>query len=213
MTFKQFLLTLRARWVTLVLTIVLGVLIAVALSLFLPPRYTATTSMVLDFKGMDPVLGVMLPAQLMPGYIATQVDIIQSHKVAVDVVKALKLADSPAVRQDWLDDTKGKGTIEDWLAELLLKNLDIKPSPESSVLDIVWKGADPQFAALVSNAFAEQYIKTNLQLQVDPARQNAQFFDEQLALLRDNLEKAQAKMNEYQREKGYSSADERLDVE
>jgi chain length determinant protein EpsF len=117
------------------------------------------------------------------------------------------------VRQDWLEDTKGKGTVEDWLAELLLNILDINPSPESSVHDIVWKGADPQFAALVSNAFAEQYIKTNLQLQVEPARQNAQFFDEQLALLRDNLEKAQSKMNEYQRDKGYSSADERLDVE
>jgi chain length determinant protein EpsF len=72
---------------------------------------------------------------------------------------------------------------------------------------------DPQFAAVIANAFADAYIKTNLELRVDPARQTAAFFDEQLKILRENLERTQSRLSEYQRQKGYSSADERLDVE
>jgi len=213
MTFSQFLRILLARWKPLVFTLLATSLTTLAVSLLLPKQYTATTSMVIDFKGMDPVLGILLPAQLMPGYMATQVDIIQSHKVAVDVVGALKLADNAAVREQWRDATEARGTPQDWLADVLLKKLDVKPSRESNVVEISWTGTDPQFAALVANSFSDAYIKTNLELRVDPARQSAAFFGEQLKVLRDNLEQAQGKLSGYQREKGYSSADERLDVE
>jgi succinoglycan biosynthesis transport protein ExoP len=99
MSFGHFLLILRARWKVAVLTVLAVFLATLAASLLLPKKYTATTSLVVDFKGMDPVLGIILPAQLMPGYMATQVDIIQIHKVAVDVVNALRLTASPAARE------------------------------------------------------------------------------------------------------------------
>ena len=213
MTFAQFLSILRARiWVFLgTLTGTIG--IAVLLSLILPAKYTAVTTLVVDGKGMDPVLGIMFPAQLMPGYLATQVDIIQSHKVAVEVVKGLRLSQSPAAREQWQDDTSGKGSIEDWFADLLLKNLDVKPSRESSVVEISFKGSDPNFAAAIANAFAQAYQMTNLELRVEPARQSSAWFEERLQQLRKKLEEAQVKLAEYQREKGFTAMDERLDVE
>lgn len=213
MTFGQFLGILTARWWIAVGTLVLTVATAIAVSLVLAKQYTATTSLVVDFKGMDPILGIMLPTQLMPGYMATQVDIIQSKKVATEVVKALGFAQSPVVRQQWLDDTGGKGTIEDYFADILLKKLDVKPSRESSVIEISFTGTDPRFAAVVANAFADQYRKTNLELRVEPARQNAMWFDERLQKLRKDLEEAQGKLADYQREKGYTAADERMDLE
>lgn len=87
MTFQQFLVILRARYKLIVITLLVTVASTVALSLILPPRYAANTSLVMDFKGVDPITGMVLPAQLMPGYIATQVDIIQSHSVALKAVK------------------------------------------------------------------------------------------------------------------------------
>src|SRR5688572_16656940 len=167
MTFSQFLRVLLARWKALVFTLLGTVLVTLAVSLLLPKQYTATTSLVADFKSMDPVLGVLLPAQLMPGYMATQVDIIQSHKVAVDVVKALKLADNPTAREQWKEATNGLGTPQDWLADVLLKKLDVKPSRESNVVEISYTGTDPQFAAVIANAFSDAYIKTNLEFRVD----------------------------------------------
>jgi uncharacterized protein involved in exopolysaccharide biosynthesis len=48
---------------------------------------------------------------------------------------------------------------------------------------------------------------------VDPARQYSAWFDERLKVLRANLEKAQAKLSAYQREKGIVASDERVDQE
>ena len=52
---------------------------------------------------------------------ATQVDIIQSDRVALRVVRNLKLADNPQVRAEWLEATGGKGSIEAWLVDALQK--------------------------------------------------------------------------------------------
>ena len=213
MTFQQFLVILRARYKLILITLLVTVASTVAISLILPPRYAASTSLVIDYKGTDPVMGMMLPAQLMPGYIATQVDIIQSHSVALKVVKALKLANSPVAKESFIEDTQGKGSIEDWLADLLLKKLDVKPSRESSIVEVIYRNPDPDFAAAAANAFARAYIQTNLELKVAPARETAVWFDGQLKQLRDQFEDAQGRLSKYQKEKGITSTDQRLDVE
>lgn len=213
MTLQQFLVILRARYKLVLLTLLVTVAVTVGASLLLPPRYSAGTSLVIDFKGVDPVLGIMLPAQLMPGYIATQVDIIQSHTVALKVVKAMRLAESAVARDQFLKDTKGRGSIENWLADLLLRKLDVKPSRESSIVEVIYSNPDPDFAAAAANAFARAYIQTNLELKVAPARETAVWFDGQLKQLRDQYEEAQGRLSKYQRDKGITSTDQRLDVE
>src|SRR5260221_3157470 len=56
------------------------------------------------------------------GYMQTQVDIIQSQRVARQVAKDLGLADNPSVIADWKK-SGGKGTPEDWVAQGLLSKL------------------------------------------------------------------------------------------
>jgi polysaccharide biosynthesis transport protein len=213
MNFTQFLLILRARRKIILITLLVTVATTLAVSLLLPKTYKATTSLVLNYKGADPVTGVALPAQLMPGYMATQVDIINSRSVALKVVDDLKLAEAPAVKEQFMDATDGKGTIRDWLADLLLKKLDVVPSRESSVLDISFKGADPQFSAAVANAFAAAYQQTSIQLKVEPSQKASSYFNNQIKVLRERLEKAQNKLSAYQQQHGIVNADNRLDVE
>ena len=50
---------------------------------------------------------------------ATQVDIMTSDRVALRVIRDLKLLDSPQLRQQWQEEAKGQGTIEQWLIDLL----------------------------------------------------------------------------------------------
>ena len=150
----------------------------------------------------------------MPGYMATQVDIITSEQVAQRVVKMLKLDQVPDIQEQWRDATDGgRGTVAQWMAPLLQKKLDVKPSRESNVININFSGADPQFAAAVANAFAQAYIDTSLELKVEPAKQYAAWFDARTKQLRDNLEKAQQALSAYQREKGIVATDERIDYE
>lgn len=208
-----FLLILRARRRILLITFMVVVLATVTVSFLLPKTYTATSSVVLNFKGVDPLTGLALPGQLLPGYMATQVDIISSKNVALRVVDQLKLAQSPAVIDEFNKSTDGRGTVRDWLATLLLKKLDVAPSRESSVIDIIFKGSDPQFVAAVANAFADEYQHVSIQLKVDPMKKAAAYFDDQIKTLRDNVELAQSRLSKYQQEHGIVSLDNRLDVE
>ena len=212
MTFVQFLAILAARkWVAL-LVLLVTVLSTLAISLKLPKQYTASASVLIDLKP-DPVAAIAYSGTASPGFMATQVDIIKSDRVAQRVVSNLKLADNPQVRQQWMDATEGKGKLTVWLADSFQKNMDVVPSRESSVININYRAQDPVFASGLANAFAQAYIETTLQLRVDPARQFSSFFESRAKEARDQLEKAQAKVSAFQASKGIIANDERLDVE
>lgn len=213
MNFSRFLLILRARQKVILITLLVTLLSTIAISLIIPKSYKATASVLLNYKGLDPVTGFSMPGQLLPGYMATQIDIITSKNVALHVVDQLKLAQNPVVIAQFNDDAGGKGAVRDWLADLLLKKLDIVPSRESSVVEISFKGADPQFVAAVANAFADEYQKVSIQLKVDPIKKISSYFDAQTKLLRDAVERAQSRLSKYQQEHGIVSVDNRLDVE
>jgi len=213
MNFTQFLLILKARAKIILVTFGITVMTTLVVSLLLPKSYMATTSLVLNYKGMDPVTGMALPAQLMPGYMATQIDIISSRNVAIKVVEQLKFAESAVAQEQFNDATEGKGDIKAFFADQLLKNLDVKPSRESSVIEISFKGSDPEFAAAIANAFALAYQQTSIQLKVEPAQKAAEFLGDQTKGLRTNLEEAQLRLTKYKQEKGLTSESHNLDVE
>ena len=146
----------------------------VALSLLLPPKYKATAALLIDVKAPDPILGALLPGQMTAAYMATQIDIIQSDRVARRVVTMLKIDENPTARQQWLEETEGKGSIEDYYATLLADKLDVKPSKESNVVNITYKSSEPQFAAAIANAFAQAYIDTNVELRKPIRRSSMQ---------------------------------------
>lgn len=214
MNFSQFLRILQARKKIVLWTFFLVVGTTMAISLLLPKSYTATTSLVVNYKGVDPVTGLATPAQLMPGYMATQVDIISSHAVAVKVVQNLGLTNNAVIKKQFEDEKENSQIkIDDWLADLLVKKLDVKPSRESSMIEISYSGADPQFAAAIANAFADAYQDASLHLKVEPSRKAADYLLTQAQTFRDKLEAAQAKLSKYQQDNGLTSVMENLDVE
>lgn len=213
MRLSQILAILAARrWIAL-WVFFLTVLVTTLLSILLPKTYTASTTVVINAKGADPVTGQMLPAALMPGYMATQFDIIASRNVALKVVDKLQIAQNPTAQAKFQEATDGKGDIRDYYADQFLQGLEVKPSRESSVIEISYRGPDPGFAAALANAFAEAYIQTSLELKTNPAKQASVFFDNQIKGLRADVEKAQARLSAYQNDHGITSSESRLDVE
>lgn len=129
--------------------------------------------------------------------------------------KKAVLADTP---QNEVSATSSGETLEvaspyDWLAGSLGSDLVINPLVDSRIVEVSYYSTDPQVAALLSNRFAEAYIATNLRMVIDPARKTKIWFDEQLTLLRAQLEEAQAKLTAYQQREGIVSSDERIDIE
>lgn len=212
MSFTQFLSILKARKKVALMVLLLTIGVTLLVSFVLPKRYSATASVVIDVKP-DPISAVMYPGMLSPTFMATQVDVIRSDRVALRVAKNLKLTESPVVREQWMSDTKGSGAIEDWLAASLQKQLDVQPSRESNVIAVSYSAPDASFAAALANAFVQAYLDVSLELRVDPAKQYTAFFDTRGKEARDALEAAQAKLSTFQNDKGIIAADERLDIE
>src|SRR5277367_5979472 len=103
--------------------ILVGMLaLAIAASMLLPKRYTGESAVIVDARGIDPLAqqGAM-PAELEANFVATQVDVIESHNVALKVVDRMKLAVDPEVIEKFNSKTSGVGSIRHWEAEELLK--------------------------------------------------------------------------------------------
>lgn len=216
MNFSQLAIILKVRLYLVAVVAIVTLLTAVVISMLMPKNYLATATVLLNYKGVDPVTGTSLPAQLLPGYMGTQAEIIKSKNVAIDVVKRLKLAEIPTIQQDFakaMKGRKGDADINTWLAERLSSKLDVSPSKESSVIAINYKGVEPTFAATMANAFAESYIAMSLKLKMDPAIKASVYLSEQTKVLRDNLQQAQERLSKYQQEHGMTSVQEALDVE
>ena len=202
MNLQQLLLIFKARYKVILVTFLVITLGTLAVSLLLPSRYTATASVVVDARSLDPIGGNLVDGPVTPSYLPTQVDIINSDRTAMKVVKQLRLAENPAVREKWQEDTGGRGNIEPWIADLIQKGLSVSPSSESNVIMLTYSSADPAFSATAANAFAQAYINTNIELKVDPAKQYAEWFVGQNKVLRDNLEAAQQRLADYQKKNG-----------
>jgi polysaccharide biosynthesis transport protein len=213
MTLHQFLLALRARYKIALLIPIFAILAALALTVLTPKKYTAQTSVLVDVRSPDPVAGAAISGIVAPSYMATQVDIIRGDRVAQRVVKMLKLDENPEVKEDWMRATQGRGTFESWLVGALQINLDVRPSRESNVISIAFKGDTPESAANTANSFAQAYLDTNLALKTEPARLYAEWFEEQTKASRVKLEEAQSRLSGFQQKAGIVSSDERADYE
>jgi chain length determinant protein EpsF len=214
MTLSQFLYIIRARWNVALLILVATVGLAVGVSLILPKQYTATATLLVDQMRPDPVAGTPYAANPSPAFMATQVDVLKSERVAQNVVHKLGLANDSEVRELWMKENQGVGNFDAWLVDHIQYWLEVKPSRDSNVISVSFKDADPAKAASIANLFIQSYLDLLLELRVNPAKQYANFFESRAKDLRANLERAQAKLTAYQREKGVVIASEgQIDVE
>lgn len=212
MTFPQLLIILRARYKIILLTLFISVALTVTVSLILPKTYKASTTLLLNFKGTDPVSGQVMPAELASGYMATQADLITSRSVALKVADNMRLSNNPAVLQRFKLGNSN-GSVREYMADSLLKMVEVAPAKESSMLEIVGKGSDPKFAAAVANGFATAYQQLNLQIKITPLQQASKYFAIQVKNLRTDLEVSRNKLSQYQQQHGLVSTDNHLDVE
>lgn len=214
MNLRLFLVIMKSRYLLILFTLAITIATAAVLTMLTPNRYVATASVVLNFNDTNPFeQSSIVPAQLASSYIATQLDIIRSQNVAGKVVDDLRMEDDKYYQETFKSLGGGNGTMRQWLISMLLQNLLIEPSPNSRMVNISYQSGSPKKSADIANAYARSYIATTLELSLEPARRNAAWFDEQIKTMRKRLEDAQARLTNYQQEKGIVAIDERLDTE
>ena len=191
----------------LIASVFVVVTIAAVASSLAPKQYVAELTLVVDFKGGDPLAETALSSPLLSTYVATQREIIASRNVALKVVDALGLAEGASSEYPEIDPRAA-------YVGMVLNPLETSSAVNSNLIKISYRSDDPETAARFANAIGAAYIQTSLELQVDPARRQAAWFDEQVEKLREELAIAQGKLEAYQRDHGVLGVDEdRLDVE
>jgi chain length determinant protein EpsF len=210
MNFSEFLIALRARRKAFAITLAAVILAAVAVALIVPKKYVANATLLMDVRDEQQ----MTPGRLLRdrGYLTTQMELIRSGRVAGQVVRDLKLAAKPGVREAWEQATGGAIPIEDWLATGLIDKLRVDVVA-GNVLNVQFSSSDPKHATAVANGFAKAYHDTALSLRTEPTREAASWFEGQLKSMRAQLTEAQSKVAGFQKAKGITSTEERSDIE
>jgi len=198
---SQILLILwRRSWIVL-LTLLVASVVAIGVLLFVPGRYDAIATASIDPAGVDPVTeserstGAMIA--LMQG---NMLQLVQSQRVAVDVVKRLNMAANPRIQEEYRASASfGRESIEDWTAGRLLKTVDPKFLFGSNVLTIKYKSGDPNQAALVANAFLAATIDATVAVKAASGEQTARWFAPQIDELRGEVAQAREALENYQK--------------
>lgn len=207
MNLTQFLSILRARRMLFLGIFLTTIALALAWVLLRPSYYTARAPILVDIRSQDPLAQPTYQNIVPASYMATQIDIARSDRVAERVVDMLALEKDPKAVEDWKKATGGRGNMKAWLASDLQTGLEVKPARESNIINVTWTGRSPQEAAKVANAFSQAYLDIALDIKTDPAKKYASWFDEQLKFARDRLEQAQGRLTAYQQKTGVISAD------
>lgn len=212
MSLHQFFSILLARRRLAGLILLATLALAVVWIVLRPTYYTARAPVLVDVR-TDPTGASAIQGMVAPSFMATQIDIVRSDRVAQRVVEMLRIDKEPAEMERWRDATDGKGSPQAWFARELQEGLDVKPARESNIINISYKATSAADAAKVANAFAQAYLDTSLELKTDPARGYAAWFEDQVRAARQNLANAQARLSAFQERTGIVSADERVDHE
>jgi chain length determinant protein EpsF len=212
MNFNQFLMALSARRKAFAITLAAVIVAAVAVAIVVPKKYVSSATILVDARDEQTMSPTRMSARERAGWMSTQIDLIQSGRVATQVVKDLKLAQAPGAREAFESETGGVGTIEDWIGAALVEKLKVETTA-GNVLTVSYASSDPKKAADVANAFAKAYIETALALRTEPTREAAEWFEGQLKALRTQVNQAQVKLAGYQKAKGITFIEERTDVD
>jgi chain length determinant protein EpsF len=228
MGFTRFLLLLRARLPLIAAVTLVVTLAAVTFSLLMPARYYAEATAVLE-QPTDPALAAAGSAGI-SYFLATQRDVVASRSVALRVIDNMELERdlektrsllsgwSPlASLKSWvgrlLSGEREARSQREWLTESLLQGLSVTSVRDSRMLKVGFRSRDPEFSARVANGFMRAFMEVNVQLKATPARAETAWLEGQLKSLRETLAQSEARLSQFQQEKGIVATDEKLDTE
>jgi len=174
--------------------------IAVGVMALWPRTYTATVSLMVNYEVNDPLNGKELPVGQVSSYIATQVELMQTPDVMLAVVDRLQLTQNEKYAHGYSDE---HGTLRDWVAAKLAKNLAIYQSQRGSqLIYVTYSANNPAAAALVANTVAEVYKEQDYARSTGPLGERAKRYAQQLSELKGKVDQAQTGVTAFHQRNG-----------
>ena len=196
----QILSILRAyRLPTLVIVVTISVLMAGLIKL-MPKTYTATTTMMVNPEGNDPLASNPGMATPTFNYMSTESQLMLSPEVLLPVIDKLNLTEDKSYTAGYAGDGS---TLPDWVRENLIKSLDIQLGAFGSQLIYVNASArNPSLAAQIANTLADLYLTQQRQRVSGPASERAKRYALELAELKNKVRIAQDQVTAFRQRTG-----------
>lgn len=186
-----------------------AIVIGVAATLLMTPIYVSSVTLQIDREAAR-VLNVdeVQPRESMiqgEEFFQTQYGLLRSRSLAERVVDSLGLASSDAfLEQMGVEPPRQQGTAAERLARrreavlsVVQANLDVSPVRGSRLVTVSFESPDPQLAARVANAFAENFIQSNLDRKYESSSYAREFLEERIAQTKARLEESERALVAY----------------
>lgn len=220
---RQYLrIAMRWRYV-LIGAVAVCVLLGLIVTLLMTPKYTATATIeiaresnkVTDLQGVEREASA---ADL--EFYQTQYGLLKSRALSERVANQLRLvddakffelfrvsSDNPAFQLvNGRYPASGRAVRQRVAGAILLNSLGISPARLSRLVDIQFTSPDPAFSAKVANAWADNFIQTNLERKVQATSYGRNLLQRQLGQLKDKLDQSQRQLV------GYASAEKIINL-
>ena len=217
-------LRIATRWRYVILGVTAAcVLLGLVATLLMTPKYMAVTTVeisreadkVTDFQGVQRDAGVADQE-----FYQTQYGLLKSRSLSERVALQMRLVDDPKFYEmfrvksalsafqlvDGRYPAAGRATRQRIAGETLLANVDVSPTRLSRLVDIGFTSPNPDFSAKIANAWADNFIQTNLERKVQATSYGRDLLQKQLAQLKDKLNESQRQLV------GYASAEKIINL-
>lgn len=202
------------RWMIVSITVILCSLSLIR-SFMMRPVYEATAHILIQ-KESPRVVNMEEVSPDAYGdreYYQTQYKILKSRTLAGMVNGALG---GYLPWDEWSGRKKLKNvelmTAED-RARALLDRIDIKPVPNTQLVEISAEDVDPKLAAKIANLWAENYISYILDTKFDASQYASGWLEKKIQEAKDKLERSETSLQEYRKEKKIIDGGDKNDPE
>src|SRR5713101_3531707 len=195
---------------TLLSFALVGLLGAMAISLVQTRIYRVRTSLeiqgnsFLETKNSTDSAGSYATPE---SYIETQVKLLQSESLLEHVIDKLKLQDQPAT--GWRVLTWHRQPKKEELIRKIERNLTVRTSGNSRLLEVLYESPDPKGAADFANTLVSEFIELTQEERWKSAEGTAVWLTNHLNIMKTQLEQSEAQLQDYARTSGLTFTSEK----
>ncbi|HEY0014612.1 MAG TPA: polysaccharide biosynthesis tyrosine autokinase [Allosphingosinicella sp.] len=183
------------RWVILG-CVALGLALGLVATLLATPMYRSQATLEMNPPQIE-VLGAGKGGGGMMAqdrdFLATQYGLLRSRSLAERVAQELNLGGNPAFVPEGVD----RGTGNRIAAGRLQGGFEVDPVPQSRLVQISFVSEDPALAARITNAFADNFINSNLERRYESSAYARRFLQQQINRLKGELENTERRLVAY----------------
>jgi len=192
-----------AKWWWLITGIAVACLLAaIVISLMITPLYRATSTIEVNPEGVEVVgkeIGNVQPSSGNErGFLNTQVGLLKSRSLAERVARSTNLANNDVLFEQ---DTPRQAR-EAAAAGLVQGSVTIQPVRDSSLISIAVEGPNPELVARLSNAYADNFIQSNMERRYEATSYARNFLQQRIAAVKARLEQTERELVAYAQKQG-----------